>query len=196
MRLPSVLYGPYREIKPRIRKVVTRLKRGANWDDALGAADTLDTATTPGLLVLNGPSPLLGGTSHFQCYLPLLVVQEVVSQNQLSGALEEPIFQACLQTPWGTLGLFAPANLMWVYPPKRYRPLLQAALRFWDTLDAEDERYTVGSNDGQRLWSIASNLKYVLANVGIPKSTLNSPLPPEGVADLIRSVLGRNGDSV
>jgi hypothetical protein len=151
----------------------------------MGADDLIDTARYSGLLVLSGPSPLLGGHLHFHCFLPLFVLQKTIDEGRLSTDIEQGIFQASLRTAWGTLGLLSPANRSWVYPKQRHLPLLRAAFQFWETLDAEGERYTVGSASGQSLWSIGSNLKYILANLGVPVSGLNAPLPEEGPASLI-----------
>ena len=89
-----------------------------------------DTDKEPGLIVLNGPSPLLGGIPHFHCYLPLTMISEAISQKRLLPDIEGEIFEASLQTAWGVLGFLSPANLMWVYPQERHRPLLQASLNF------------------------------------------------------------------
>ena len=193
MDIPSSLYGRYSEVKPRMRKIVMALKRGVDWNTAVGVANMCDTDNVLGLIILNGPSPLLGGTPHFHCYLPLTMISEAISHKRLLPDIEDKIFEASLETAWGVLGLLSPANLMWVYPQERHRPLLGASLRFWDVLDAEGERYTVGLNEGKRLWSIHSNLKYVLANMGVPSHILNSPLPPQGLVSLIPFISGSDG---
>ena len=194
MQIPSSLYGFYKDVKPRCRKIVTSLVRGQTWDEAVGAQDMIDTADTSGLLVLHGPSPLLGGTPHFQCYLFLTHILDAGSKGRLLPNIEDEVFEASLQTAWGVLGLLSQTNVMWVYPPERHQPFLEACLEFWDTLDREGNRYTNGSNIGQSLWVEHTNIKYVLANMGVSTDVLNSPLPTGGLASVAALGEERNGN--
>ena len=184
MEIPDLLYGRYAEVNARCRKLVSRLARGVAWSEAVDGP-LVDTQDRPGLLVLNGPSPILGGAAHFQCYLPHFRVRNAVGQRRLSADVEAAVFATSLETPWGFLGLLAPANVMWVHARERYGPLLQAGLRYWSILDAEGARYSVGMAAGQPLWSVQNNLKYVLANLGVPIAALQVPLPPRGLSELI-----------
>ncbi len=186
MKLPACLYGFCRDALAAAEKAVTRLKRGATLLEAFQAAHTSDTAAAPGLLVLSGPSPLLGGQPHFHCYLPLLAVMNAVDRGRLDRSLEHRVFLEALESDWGLLAVISPANLMWVYPKDRYWPLLRKLLPRWEELRAEGPRYTVGSASGDDLWALTSNVKYVLANLGVSNAVLNSPLPPDGLSQLLR----------
>ena len=179
MQVPRIIYGTYREVNAQLRNEVIRLRRAQDWNDLV------DTAILPGLEILNGPSPLLDGDPHFHCFLPLTIFLERIDTARLPSEVEQEIFEASLRTAWGTLGLLSPANRIWVFPQERHLPLLRAAYHFWETLDAEGARYTVGSATGAPLWSIGSNLKYVMANHGVPSSVLNAPLPERGPASLM-----------
>lgn len=184
MEIPALFYGRYAEVDAACREVVAGLAGGESWAGAMDDAP-IDTQDRPGLLVLNGPSPLLGGTAQFQCYLPHFQIRSAVGQKKLSADVEAEVFAGSLQTAWGVLGLLAPANVMWVYPRERYEPLVAASRRYWDVLDAEGPRYSVGMPTGQLLWSVPTNLKYVLANLGVPPAVLRSPLPPGGLAEVV-----------
>ena len=70
----------------------------------------------------------------------------------------------------------------------RFQPFLHAALAVWKELDAVGPRYSSGSSNGSPLWEQPNNLRFVLANLGVPNEILNSPLPPEGPAALLRCV--------
>jgi len=76
-------------------------------------------------------------------------------------------------------------NGPWVWSEHRHQPSLHAALSFWKELDAGGARYYVVGKS-ERLWRTARNLKYVLANMGVPNDVLNSPLPAEGPSALLR----------
>ena len=177
MNVPMLYYGLYREVLPRCRKVVTGLRSTGGFNDLIGSA-TADTASVPGLLVLDGPSPLVGGEPNFHCYLLHKILRSALLDEKLAPAVEEQVFITSLQTSWGTLGLLSEANTMWLRSPLRHRPLLKAMLRFWDELYAEGDRYSNGSTCGQDLWSLNTNLKFVLATLGVETSILTAPAPP------------------
>ena len=172
----------WKEVKPRIGKVVTRLKRGASWAEAMQADDFLDTSTSPGLLAIDGPR--IYGGPHFHCFGPLRLVDLAIGAGRLPEALEEALFIASLETAWGVTGLLGTNNGFWVWPVERHRPLLRAAARFWNALDAVGPRYTEGSSSGGSLWSHAGNVHFALANLGVPNAELRAPLPPGGLAEL------------
>ena len=100
-------------------------------------------------------------------------------------SIADAVFTASLQVPWGVLGLMSSDNGPWVWPEHRHRPFLHAALSFWEELDAVGARYYVAGKS-ERLWGTARNLKYVLANMGVPNDVLNSPLPAEGPRALLQ----------
>jgi len=181
VQIPASVYGLFKDVKPRCRKIVTSLRRGRTWHEAISAEDTIDTATQSGLIVLHGPSPLLGGDPHFHCYLPLSLVLKAGSEGCFSSDIEDQVFETSLQTAWGLLGLLSQTNVMWVYPTNRHQPFLQACCKFWDTLELEGNRYSNGSNIGQSLWAEHTTLKYVLANRGVSQDILNAPLPAGGI---------------
>src|SRR6266853_5470256 len=113
MLIPSSLYGRYEEVKRRGQKMLTRLRRQASFDEAVGAQDLLDTATVPGLLVIHGPSPLIGGQEHFQCFVPHLLIRRALFDNRLTLEITEHVFEASLESPWGLLGLLSQPNQGW-----------------------------------------------------------------------------------
>jgi hypothetical protein len=192
VQIPASIYGFYKDVNSRCRKIVTSLSHGRIWREAIGAEDTIDTATKPGLIVLHGPSPLLSGEPHFHCYLVLAHIFNAVTKGRLSSSIEEQVFEESLQTPWGLLGLLSQKNVMWVYPQNRHQPFLQACLNLWDRLEQEGNRYSNGSNTGQTLWAEHTNIKYVLANMGVSIDVLNSPLPAGGLVEVAKLVQPEN----
>ena len=183
MLVPSFLYGTYGEAKVRCGKVAKRLAKGDSWADALANDELVDTVSSKGFLVLSGPNPILGSENHFHLYLLLTLIRNTDAEL-LDGEVDR-VFESSLNSPWGTLGALSPANLIWIFPKRRYPPLLHATLQFWDLLYAEGDRYTVGSVAGQDLWTVQTNLKYVLANRGVESAVLNGPLPIGGPASLM-----------
>ena len=174
MQVPASFYGPYKEVKARSRKIVTRLFKGASFNEALSVEEVIDSSSTPGLFALHGPSPLLTGEPHFHFYTLLLQIKEALFKKRLPSATEERVFADSLETAWGVLGLLSPPNVMWVSPAERHRPLLAACLQFWEQLSEVGERYSVGLNRGQNLRDLPTNIQYVLVNLGVPPNTLRA----------------------
>jgi hypothetical protein len=52
-------------------------------------------------------------------------------------------------------------------------------------LDGVGARYTVGVTDGARLWQLPTNLRYVLAELGVPRPALTAPIPAGGLRELL-----------
>ncbi|HYY57215.1 MAG TPA: hypothetical protein VE842_07755 [Pyrinomonadaceae bacterium] len=169
--------------------MVTAIKRGANFDTAFEIAGFAESASMPGLFLLYGPSPMVGGQPHTHFYLPLSVIQDAIMKGRLKQEAEEAIFASCCGSAWGTLFLIAPTNLIWLYSRARHIPFLKACLQYWELFNAEGNRYSLGSPHGQGLWEVPTNLKHILARRGISLSELNSPHSSHYIMQLIQSVL-------
>jgi hypothetical protein len=185
MLFPEFEYGIYKDVFAGCRKKVTALSRGKTWEEVT-AGPRVDTRALSGLIVLHGPSPLLGGAPHFHAFTLHMVIDDALAAGKVPEEAVESIFEQSLGSAWSLVGLLAERNMMWAYPESRREPLLDACLRFWDELVAEDVRYTSGSTTGATLWDLHSNLKMVLSNLGVPTPVLNNPLAN---GDL-RSILG------
>jgi hypothetical protein len=181
MRVPALLHGLNSEVRRRISAAVRAFAGGRRWDEALGAESLVDVEATQALVVLNGPAPLLSTESHIHAYLPISLVLEAQRKGTLSEPRRQEAIEQALRTPWGLLGILAPANQLVVYPPAMHRAVLGAALEAWDTLDGIGKRYTVGLREGARLWDVTTNLHYVLARLGVDERTLSQPLPAGGL---------------
>ena len=188
MQIPSGLFGSNREVGTFCRKIASRMKKGASWDEAFGETEMVDTSERGGLILLSGPGPISASEPHFQPYLPLIEIEKLFLAQSLLQEQSQSIFDSVRQSAWGTLGLISRDNLMWVYDHKRYRYLLKSAIQFWDVFDAEGARYSTGSTQSLTLWQMPNNVKYVLANSGVSSDTLNAPLPEGGIATLTKLV--------
>jgi|GEM_PF-6074327 len=193
MRIPAFFYGFTKDVKSRCRSMVYRLRNGATWNDAVEAHAMIETKHHEGLILLHGTNPLLAGSLHFHCYLPLSYVSNLTSAGQLAPEIEEKIFVGSLQVAWGLLGLFSQTNVMWVYPQQRHSPFLQASVLFWEMLAQEGNHYSNGSTQGENLWTLHTNLKYILANADVSQQKLNQPLPSEGLKGLLKQRQNEKG---
>lgn len=183
MELPALFYGLYRDVKRRTTRIVNRIPKGVDWVALIEAEGYLDTAKTPGYILLDGPSPNLGGQPHFQAWL--LWGQVWPKWETWGDQILEPVFQRSLTRPWSTLGLVGNQNSPWFIPRYRYRPFLHAVRKYWNLFDSVGPRYSTGLQTPESLWALPNTIKYVLANLGIPGDELDPPLPPGGLAELI-----------
>lgn len=192
MKLPAIFYGKYKNVKQDCEKALRALTKGDEFEKIVGET-WIETSTHSGLLMLNGPNSSLGGNENFHCYLMLFIIKTAIGKGKLKAETEDTVFSISLKYAWSVLGLLAPNNVMWVYPPQRYRPVLKSTIDLWELLYSEGDRYTVGSVNGQDLWTVSSNVKYILANIGVPNYKLLSPLPKEGLKAFIPYIDQWNG---
>lgn len=176
MLLPELTYGLTKDVKRRASRIITKLKRGASWREAT-QGPMLDTAEHPGLIVLDGPSRLVGGTSHFHVYILLQEALDAMlpQRARLSLEMRAGLFAAALEEAWSTLALQGRANQTWLWPVENHLPFVRASIRFWSSFD-DALRYSSGDDQGNWLWNINPMIHYVLVNLGVPPEALATPV--------------------
>jgi hypothetical protein len=183
MQLPRSLIGSASTVAAAWRRQVTCLIRGGPWIDP--DAETLAADDAPGLIVLNGPSPLVGGEGNVHAYAPFWEFGKAIDAGRLTLAAAAHAFDDALGAPWSLLGLLSQASYRWLDDADRAQRFLTAMIEQWPALDAVGARYTMGSRDGARLWDLPHLLKYVLAQRGVAQPDLVRPLPPGGLSALL-----------
>ena len=105
MMVPEMLCGDTKTVVAACRRHLTRFKRGGSWIDM---GPTSDVAQAPGLIMLNGPSPLLGGT-QVRLYAPFRELYNAFVRG--TPPLDELVranlraFDQALEQGWSVLGL-------------------------------------------------------------------------------------------
>jgi hypothetical protein len=183
-----MLHGRYKEVAARTRGALKRLTGAASWSDAIEGSGLVDVESTPGLLVMHGPNPLLAQSTDFQLFAPHRLARDAVPERLPREALPS-IFEDSLRTSWGALCLMSQGNSTWLARPERHGPFLSAVLRYWDEWDTLGERFSWGSTHGQRLWEIPTTLKFVLANRGVETARLQAPLTTEEIRQTVERAL-------
>lgn len=186
MQLPAILCGAAKTVAASWRKRVTRLKRGGAWIET--TEELLSDRDAPGLVLLNGPSPLLGGEPHVHAYAPFWELGRAIDDGKIETDTAARAFDEVLAYPWSVLGLLSQANYRWLQDDARAERFLLAMRRHWTELDAVGPRYTMGSRTGARLWDLPHLLKFVLARRGVPEAALTVPLPPGGLDALVPAI--------
>jgi hypothetical protein len=192
MKIPSFLYGPYSKVKSVCRRKAKDLRRGASFDD-LPADQWLDTATTPGAIVLDGPSRSFSHqTDCFCCFALTVAIRnewEDASLEELLDTIMTPYHEAAMLEPWLFLGVLGQnSRVLLVQRPAWLAPFVRAAVKFWPLLAAEGARYTKGLAP-MDMWRLPTNISFALARLGIPQEKFEAPLPPGGLITLAREVL-------
>lgn len=184
--LPAGLVGTVSEVEDRIRRQFAAFMAGGAWNP-FNSTDLVKASSVGGLIVLSGPAPLLADAPHVQAYLPLGRLIKAMVDGRVSRQQEDEAVAASLRSAWGVLGLLAPPNQMLVYPAERHRIIAEGVAECWNELDGVGARYSIGLPQGARLWSLPTNLQFVLSKIGIDVQRLAEPLPEGKVHELLAS---------
>ncbi len=182
MQLPALFHGRYRDVKPRIKRVLKRFARGEDWIALVEERGFLDLASTPGHIVGNGPNSMIGRQEHFQMWFLWALARTTWLHERRE--LLDRMFRESLDRPWTVLGLVMYHNHAWLHE-SRQRPFLAAVAPHWDDFAAIGPRYTWGSPTGDELWNIPTSVGYALANQDIPLDVVRAPLVPGAFAALL-----------
>lgn len=182
-RVPANLVGEASSVAADLAPRVAAFIRGGAWRPYSD-----DRASVQGLVVMNGPSPLLAEEVHTHVWMALKLLADQIVLGSVDATREQEVFDLSLADPVGILGLLAPCNQLFLYPPGRLQPIADALRRQWTEFESVGLRYTVGLVTGDELWNLPTNLQYVLGNLGVDPASLAAPLPPGGIEEILGRV--------
>jgi|AMFO01.1.fsa_nt_gi hypothetical protein len=112
MLFSAFLNGITRSVEAKTRRRIRGIGKGASRSQAF-EDELVGAAELPGLIVLHGLSPLLGGTSHTHLYLPLLEAWDATDGTGplLDPTLRPALYANALETAWGTLSALGQPGL-------------------------------------------------------------------------------------
>lgn len=105
MQLPTSLCGTAKTVAAAWRKRVTQLKRGGPW--LVPADELIADRDAPGLVAVDGPSPLLGGEPHVHAYAPFRELGRALDDHRLDVDTAARAFDEALAHGWSLLGLLS-----------------------------------------------------------------------------------------
>jgi hypothetical protein len=192
MQICSSLHGRYKDVARAAKRMALAFERGADVQ-ALVQGCEADLDELPGLIVLDGPSPLLGGGNHFHAFALSRALLDVEGDSP-EGArlLRKRWLDDSLLRPWTFLGLLGQVDQDLV-PDSRLLDLLDGATAHWQALQDCGKRYSSGLPSGSSLWEAQRMLTFALARQGVD---LGSVRPPEKSAELERLTAGSPGRRV
>ena len=187
MQLPSLFYGVHHQVGREALRIIRHCRSGKDWIACVEEAGFLDTDTTPGLIVLDGPDRKLGSEPHFHIWLLWCRLRN--REKRPSSKVLEAVFEQSLTRAWATLGLVAYRNFSWLHPRERFRPFLRAVREYWELYTSVGARYSDGVITDVDIGSLLTSVQYALASLGIPRDALHLPLSLEGLRALIDRVV-------
>src|ERR1041384_1162988 len=119
MQVPEMLCGTTKAVTAACKRHLTRYKRGGSWIDAGSMVDVKDV---PGLIMVDGPSPLLGG-EHVRLYVPFRVLTEGLVRRAITLDASQRAVDEALGRAWSMLGLLAVPCYRWfeeIEPAERF----------------------------------------------------------------------------
>jgi hypothetical protein len=132
MKLPKLLYGRYRDVRPRVARTIRRMHRRADWVEELSGDGFLDVDDTPGYVILDGPTAPLAAEDHFQMFK--FWEQVYLNDRTLGAEIVDDVFDRSLTMVWGTLGVATYAGIMLFRRRRdRFAPFIRAVLTHWPT---------------------------------------------------------------
>jgi len=180
MKIPSLFYGSYIDVKKRLAAVCEQIVKGESFTSMLGQWKIIDSLTfDSGLYVLRTHDDISIRQSNFHFTLFHKAFEDVNGVAEDS-AIDE-FFSQLLNYDWGLL-LFAQAKDLWFGVniikdnSNRRIPYLKAVLKFSKELDREGERFI--GEDGRKgnFWKCNSALRDILHESGAPNELLALPL--------------------
>lgn len=155
MRIPAFLHGKYADVKRACRKRARAIWRGAPLD-SVEEGPWLDSHATEGLLVIDGPFPLVGGAAHFHLFAMQNALGDLCPSFPERLEMEARWLSWSLEEPWRFLGILNQGStIAFERNPLLWNPFLRAAVQFWPVFAAEGPRYSNGLNHGEELWQFA-----------------------------------------
>lgn len=185
MKMPSMLYGRASVVKSRARKKLAAVVRTCDFEH-LDCGPMLETRDTGGLLLVE-PEDRQSPGEHFHCYALTIAIMDMLEGPQMFAAMDAWM-KWSLEEAWRFLGVMEQDSTNTLAKNSALLvPYVEAAVRFWPLLKSEGERFGPGVNRAEGAWYAMRNLKYCLANLGIPAHELRAE-PPGGPADFLQRI--------
>lgn len=193
MKIPSLFYGSYIDVKKRLAVVCEQILKGKSFTSMLGQWRIIDSLTfDSGLYILRTHDDISIRQSNFHFTLFHKAFEDVNGVAEDS-AIDE-FFSQLLNYDWGLL-LFAQAKDLWFGVniikdnSNRRIPYLKAVLKFSKELDREGERFIGEYGRKGNFWKCNSALQEILNESAAPKELLNLPLNEALFKNICRKIL-------
>jgi hypothetical protein len=179
MKIPGMLHGRAGAVKSRAKKKLREVVATREFD-RLDYGPLVDTKDVEGLLLVEGERFQMPG-EHFHCYALTESIFDLVPASEMLVTMDAWM-RWSLAEAWRFLGAVGQLTTGALHEDRSLLiPYVEAGVRFWPELSSEGKRYGPTLDQLKDAWEVAVNLKYALANLGIPSSELRTE-PPGGPA--------------
>jgi len=199
MQVPRMLLGRQGEVTKRVAPLVKAFMRGAK-PSSLDFGEFMSSAEAPDAFFPLNPGRTESPSSDFHCYAFLWGVMMAKAGDKLGRQQFEEAFGWSLEQPWSFLGTLGQAGQLFFVkadragfvrePPPEvlhelmrgrsdwYLPFLSAALRHWEILAAEGERYPHEPLGSSREFTRQSRpIVLILRELGLVKTPADIDTP-------------------
>ena len=185
MLVPSFLFGNARAVRANVKKVLTRLRRGATLEEICEESNQIDLADHPGSLVWLDSTRVLREADAQDCRAILLTNGLFDSASipfEQSNAIRERSVDYLSRTPWGTVVLNSGQAGVWytALPLRPLRPcraayvaIVRGTLEHWAALTGLGHRYYSGGYGAKAFSETLPAYGGVLAHCGLEPRTGN-----------------------
>lgn len=170
MLFPSLLYGPIKVVRSRIRPIVAGLAKGASPAD-VNWGEMIDTSEHPRARIIAGRPLLLPGDVDYQGSVLVNELLKKFAAQRVSMQVFVEYFAWALLDPWrflGLLGDFGNVFFLGGDHAEWRQPFLRAARRHWPSLESEGARYLMFGSEPRLIRQVAVSVLPVLKGLGAP----------------------------
>jgi hypothetical protein len=186
MKIPSLFYGHASIAKSRARKLAKLIVKSGDFD-AFELEPCLDTSEVDGL-ILAAPEVTPPWLENFHCYALGSALVNIAGVPDRSILMRDWLLW-CLKEEWRFVFVLGHDSRDGMRTLERslLQQYVDASIRYWPGLVAEGSRFGPSSNDSGDLWDAWTNLKFALANMGVPTKEVIAG-SPEGPAGLLKYI--------
>jgi hypothetical protein len=148
----------------------------------------MDLRDSTGLVLLDGPSPLVGGGEHYHAFAftKSLVEARLGEDRSAWGRIWT---EQSMREPWSLLGVLGEYGQFVVQDEQRIDLLLRA-VEHWDEFVSLGKRYSCGLPAGESFWSAAMGIKQAAARMGVDVQATHEPRTARELRDIVRASTG------
>lgn len=195
--VPKIFYGFSHDVKKACTKLARIIVKEQPSDplEVFSQGGTLDAKSTNGLLILDGPSPLLGKSSgeHFHLFegpRQLFECCRKSNDHDFTRKMFQGVFRNAHSEPWRVLFLMPRTQWqMFLYSGEKENlaQVVQSTSKYWELLNSVGSKYSAGGTDPNDLWTVSNTLTFCLANLGFTNEQLDQPLPEGSLSRFVAS---------
>ena len=196
MLIPSCFYGTLKDIKREMKKTAKKLLAGKSVEESFSAYPMLDSVDYPkSTFFISSTIQTLCTVNDFHFpWLMRYISDLVYEKDDIDDEMEiQKCFLALLEKDWSALCLCEAQNSLYSNPifktpfdcKTRWLPFVSAMLEHWNSYVKMGNVFDNDEYKINTIWERNTALICILANLGVPREVLSSPLPDMNLQKII-----------